>query len=512
VPRFDGRVHLEKPPLAMWLMAASLKTFGTSEWALRLPLALCGGLCALCAYLLGGGARNPARALLAAGLTAAAPLAFAMARVATTDGVLAACAAGCLVCACRALEAEADPRRRDHWLSLAALLSGLGFLVKGPVVLIFTLLPVLLEGLLSRRPGHLGRVLSPLRVLLFAAVAVPWFLLLERRVPGSLAWLSGKRAVGALVSSESFHRGPVTYFVPVLLGGLFPAGVVLACSGRTAWRDVLSAPAGRLLALAVALPFLILSLSASKLATYLLPAAVPAAVLAASLLERGRGRAGVLACCAVLAAACLAVWFVEPVREQLAHAGLAAAAPAVLAACAGLAGAAGAARASLARGPRAGLGLLALAQLAVLLLFVRAAGAVDGGIGRLGSGKDVALAIQALQRPGEPVLSYDTLLCSLSFYLGHDVPTTEPHGKYGKDTHARSAEAPAQELADLLTRGSALVVCRPKDLPELLAQAPGAQMLRPGAKWSLVRAPSRAESAGLARREQEPGAPRGSGD
>ncbi|MFN7924339.1 MAG: glycosyltransferase family 39 protein [Bryobacteraceae bacterium] len=46
-PYFLGRFFLYKPPLVYWLSAASVKVFGVSVWALRLPSALAGALCLL---------------------------------------------------------------------------------------------------------------------------------------------------------------------------------------------------------------------------------------------------------------------------------------------------------------------------------------------------------------------------------------------------------------------------------------------------------------------------------
>ena len=40
VPHMNGIPHFQKPPILYWLTALSLRNFGHSEWAARLPSAL----------------------------------------------------------------------------------------------------------------------------------------------------------------------------------------------------------------------------------------------------------------------------------------------------------------------------------------------------------------------------------------------------------------------------------------------------------------------------------------
>ena len=90
IPRLNGIAHFEKPPLSMWAMAASLRLFGESETALRLPGVLAALVALACALSLGGGG---ARARWAGALALVSPLFFALAQVLTTDIYLAACSA-----------------------------------------------------------------------------------------------------------------------------------------------------------------------------------------------------------------------------------------------------------------------------------------------------------------------------------------------------------------------------------------------------------------------------------
>ncbi|HEX9117096.1 MAG TPA: glycosyltransferase family 39 protein [Anaerolineae bacterium] len=82
-------VYVDKPPLVLYLLAASMGLFGASEFALRLPGLLAGiGLLAV-TYGLARRLGGPRLALLAAGLVAASPYGILFAPTAFTDPWLA---------------------------------------------------------------------------------------------------------------------------------------------------------------------------------------------------------------------------------------------------------------------------------------------------------------------------------------------------------------------------------------------------------------------------------------
>ncbi|MBI4910293.1 MAG: glycosyltransferase family 39 protein [Acidobacteria bacterium] len=83
-PHFMGRLALFKPPLVYWASAASVRLFGDTVLSLRLPSLFAGALVpALLFYWIGG-----ARGVIAAGLLAAHPLWFTLARLNLTDALL----------------------------------------------------------------------------------------------------------------------------------------------------------------------------------------------------------------------------------------------------------------------------------------------------------------------------------------------------------------------------------------------------------------------------------------
>lgn len=95
-PKVMGRFLLYKPPLLVWCAGASLKIFGRSLWALRLPDLLAAALAAVLVFAWSGGAGVAAWAALA--LLLADPLWRIFAQLCYTDMLLACCFTGAMFC------------------------------------------------------------------------------------------------------------------------------------------------------------------------------------------------------------------------------------------------------------------------------------------------------------------------------------------------------------------------------------------------------------------------------
>ena len=60
VPTLNHQAYLDKPPLLYWLAAASLRAFGTHEWAVRLVPSLAAWATVLITFVLGRRLVGPA--------------------------------------------------------------------------------------------------------------------------------------------------------------------------------------------------------------------------------------------------------------------------------------------------------------------------------------------------------------------------------------------------------------------------------------------------------------------
>jgi 4-amino-4-deoxy-L-arabinose transferase-like glycosyltransferase len=280
VPRLNGVPYFEKPPLLYWLNAASLEVFGEASFAARLPTRLAGLGTTLLVIL-------AARGLPAGVFFLAGAAGFLFSRTNLTDGLLtffftAAMLAG------RSTVLRREARR--PWMAMSALTGGLlaaAFLTKGLIAIV---LPGAIFFIWSVSTGRLlhtlrALVLSPAPVV-FAALAAPWFLLVEQRHPGFLDFFFIREHFQRFATGAAKRTGPVYYFVPVFVLG-FLAG--LPFFGRSVKRAIRRADEGFFFLVWFLVVFSFFSLSGSKLPPYLFPAIPAAAVLAArGLPEPGR--------------------------------------------------------------------------------------------------------------------------------------------------------------------------------------------------------------------------------
>src|SRR5262245_34530661 len=284
-PRLNHELlHYSKPPLTYWAIAAAVEALGHSEAAVRLPWALAFvGTITLVAAM----ARRlaPGTGILAPVVYATSILPFVAMNVVTPDTLLAFAIALGMYGLVELEFADAPPRhgRLVLWSGF-----GLAFLCKGPP----GLLPLLAVALLAMRRRDLlrgpRRIVSLSSMLLFLIVALGWYAHEVALHPGLAAYLLGREVVGR-VTSGSFGRNPgwvglATTYLPVMAVGMLPwlpVALVLWLRRRPATRDSSQSHQRLLLWGWLLLPMLVFALVQSRLPLYLLPSAVPAALLIA---------------------------------------------------------------------------------------------------------------------------------------------------------------------------------------------------------------------------------------
>ena len=293
--RNDDTGHWTKPPLTYWAIAGSVATFGPNPWAARLPVALSYLFCIWMAWRC---ARRlaPGTEAMAAVVYATMLLPFGAANYITTDFIVAATQA---LAVHAFIEARFGARQHAHrWMWLMWIAYAAAFMAKGPPGLLPLLATMALEWLApSSRPRRWLPTLSG--VVLFLALALPWYVAVVMRHDGLLHYFIGAEVVDR-VASNRFGRNGEWYgwlkvYGPTLALGTLPWTPTLwrwcrGLPGRLGgWRDRRvrqSGAAELLLALWVLVPLLVFCLSRSRLPLYVLPLFVPIAVLVA--LQRQR--------------------------------------------------------------------------------------------------------------------------------------------------------------------------------------------------------------------------------
>lgn len=273
-PTLAGEPWLEKPPLYYWMAGAAFRVLGETETAARLPSVLAGialvGMTALFGARLFGGAAG----LHAGFVLGTALLPFAYSRAASMDMLLAATvttAIGLL-----ALSALGIGGRLTVPAAFAVM--GLATLAKGPLGLLLPGLVVVGYLLVTRDVRFAKALLSPVGILLFLLVAGPWYVAIFRdQGQHFVDVFLLNHNVARFTSTVHKHPGSPLYYLPVILGGLFPwSGLLVpALAGLRPRRE----RADLFLLAWLVLPLLFFSAAGSKLPGYVLPCLPPLTLL-----------------------------------------------------------------------------------------------------------------------------------------------------------------------------------------------------------------------------------------
>ncbi len=293
-PTLNYVKYLEKPPLLYWLNAASIKIFGTSEFAGRLPSALCGLATVLATYLIARRLYDRRTALISAIILGTSAGFVLQSRIILTDMLLTFCLTTALGAFIVAAQQE---RRRGSVLPwyLFYLFCALAVLAKGLIGIVFPAGIIFLYLMLNRRWKLLAEMRLGTGLLLFLAVTVPWFVAVSLRNPEFINFFFIYEHFERFTSTVHDRYQPVWFFLPVLLGTMLPWSFFIPGALSSAWRERRheNGSPGLYLLIWIIVIFLFFSKSGSKLVPYILPIFPPLAILIGHRicgLMEGRGR------------------------------------------------------------------------------------------------------------------------------------------------------------------------------------------------------------------------------
>jgi len=450
-PRLDGINYFEKPPLLYWCVALAEKILGPGEFALRLTPALfaLGGV--LLTYAAARRLHGRAAGLAGAIVLATSLLYFGVGQVIVLDTAVSVLMSATLFCFILGVREPPGARRRWFFYglyassALATLTKGLmGFLVTGAVMFLWLLVFNQWKRL---RPLHL-----PGGLALFLAIALPWHVLAAQRNPTWFHRYIVFEHFGRFTTTAHGRYQPWWWFIPILLGGLFPwvgflrAAMRDATCGRWARRTESENADRWFLVTWAAFVFLFFSASHSKLAPYILPVFPALAVLIgawiARTLENEPARLGMGLrifgfMCGLLAVALVMVVFGFGLVISDPAQAAALRPPAIGIAFVLLTGGVCAPWLAKIRGPRAGLG----AMIVTSGLFLGGIAWTRPVIQKPGT-KALALYVKTHAQPGDRVMHYFDFFHDFTFYAGRTVELVSG------DEQARKHEFSELELAE----------------------------------------------------------------
>lgn len=281
-PTFNGKPFYDKPVLYNWLVALAFLLFGFTEFAARLPSAVLGLGCVMVTYLLGKRMFNSTVGFLGGTILATSCefIILSTAVVHDISLVFFTTLAFYLFYA----GYKDDRYRKLHLLLMYAAL-GFAVLAKGPVGVALPAMVIGLYLLFEKKLRFIKEMRIGWGILIFLAVASPWYVLVTLKDPGYAAYFFIKKNIGSFLSSDARHTGPFYYYIPVLFGGFFPWScflpVAIIYGVRRRFQTVRGGTAYLIVWFSAV--FVFFSTAISKLATYILPLFPPASLLVALL-------------------------------------------------------------------------------------------------------------------------------------------------------------------------------------------------------------------------------------
>ena len=262
VPHLNYVRYFEKPPLLYWAVAISYKLFGVNEWSFRFTNAAYAFLIVLFLYFFTRKWFNRKIALLSGLILISSFGFFSMARIVTTDMCFSFLLFASLLCFY-----DFYRNKKNVFLYLFYALAGLATLAKGPVSVILLGCTILIFLITEKNISFLKELKWIKGMAIYGIVVLPWIIAISLREKEFLYFFIIDQHFLRFATTQHKRSGPFYYFLPVLIGGMFPWSIFIPRSIIKLWqkREL------RLFIIWSAVVFVFFSMSGSKLPPYILP-------------------------------------------------------------------------------------------------------------------------------------------------------------------------------------------------------------------------------------------------
>lgn len=275
-PRLNGIKYFEKPPFQYWATAAAFKIFGFHEWTARLWTALAGFLTVLVVWWSGRKLFGESAGFYGAMVLASNLYFVAMGHFNALDMGLTLFTTLALAGFCLAQRDGATQREQKLGMLLTWAAMAFAVLSKGLIGIVLPGATLALYSLLARDWAPWRRLYMIPGMLLFLAIAAPWFVAVSIVNPEFPWFFFIHEHFMRYATDAARRKGPVYYFIWILLIGMLPW---LAVMLDTLWQAARkrNRKGGKLdrsaLILLIWTIFVLVffSISKSKLPSYILP-------------------------------------------------------------------------------------------------------------------------------------------------------------------------------------------------------------------------------------------------
>jgi 4-amino-4-deoxy-L-arabinose transferase-like glycosyltransferase len=235
LPTNDGLPRLQKPPLLYWLIVLSCKTFGISEAAARLPIALAIVATVAFTFLIGERLRDYWHGSLAGLIYLSCCGTFLLGRIIMPEPVFSAFVAGGIFCAICGYQ------RRQHrgvWFAGFWICAALACMTKSILGLVYLITIPFLLGILYREARLRFRALFHWpHLLIFLLIVAPWYIWAAQNFPGVFHHLFNNDWLSRIFGDDD--DVPRLQFIGLHFGWWFPWLLAVLPGVIFAWRRVM---------------------------------------------------------------------------------------------------------------------------------------------------------------------------------------------------------------------------------------------------------------------------------
>ncbi|MBI2995780.1 MAG: glycosyltransferase family 39 protein [Candidatus Melainabacteria bacterium] len=222
VPKFNFQDRFDKPPLFYWMIVASYKALGVSDFSSRVPSALCAILLILFTWYIAKKILGSTSGFLSAVILATSAEYVFLGRRAATDMALCFFFSSSMYSLYLSYFVK-DWKQKIIYAMMSGLFLGLAILTKGPVAILLLFL-ILTIFLISGKQFDIKHLRVYFIIIFFALlISLPWYIVVHHATCGEFTkvfFLTHNLQRFTSVVGE--HRGPIWFYIPVILLGFMP--------------------------------------------------------------------------------------------------------------------------------------------------------------------------------------------------------------------------------------------------------------------------------------------------
>lgn len=263
-PVFNGIKHFHKPPFTYWITVLGLKLFGVNGFGARFFCVIASLIILIFTYKLAKLIlENEEDSFNSVLILSSSLLFIILSKTISTDIYLTLFTILSQYYLFRQLK-----ENKTKNVILYSVFLALGFLTKGPVIFLFTLLPYITNRILKIHKPAFSLKQVIYSVFIFSVISLPWYIAVIYKNPSLLDYFIKVQTVDRITTNRFHRQEPFYFFFIVLIAGFVP--YILNFVRNLKNDFVLKNPISKYYTYII-FPFLIFTISKSKLPPYILP-------------------------------------------------------------------------------------------------------------------------------------------------------------------------------------------------------------------------------------------------